>query len=83
MRFFISEDNFLSPFNSYFIAWLIAFTTFGTSSSAQFNTLVGGLKTAVDLKLKEYTLEQVLQILESDYSDKIGGNKWEAKDTTR
>lgn len=59
----------------------IAFTTFGSSSCPEFNSLVSGLKTAVDLKLKEYSLEQVLQLLEGEYNDKIGSNKWPAKDT--
>ena len=59
----------------------IAFTTFGSSSCPEFNSLVSGLKTAVDLKLKEYSLEQVLQLLEGDYNDKLGSNKWPAKDT--
>ena len=68
------KDNNMLPTDMLYIA----IRTLG-SSCPDFNSLVSGLKRTVDRKLKEYSLEQVLQTLGGDYNDKIGSNEWPGK----
>lgn len=57
------------------------FKTFGSSSCDEFNSLVNAMKNAIDLGLKEYSLEEIIHKFEADYNDRIGSSRWPAKDT--
>lgn len=54
---------------------------FGSSSCTDFNNLVGGYKLSKTLKLKTVSIDEILTAIETDYQDKIGNQKWPAKDT--
>ena len=56
---------------------------FGSSSCPDFNNLVGGFKLSKTLKLRTLTLDEILTAIEKDYQDKIGNEKWPAKEVKK
>ena len=56
---------------------------FSYSTCDKFNTLVSSIQSQLELKERDYTVERILKILESSYSDKLGSGQWTSKTSTK
>ena len=52
-------------------------------SCSRFVSKVDQIRNLIELKEKNYEVDQILNILEEDYTDKIGSGKWTAKDNNK
>ena len=56
---------------------------FSSTSCKRFEEMVSAIRANLKLKTRDYEVEEILDILETDYNDKIGSGQWTAKDTAK
>jgi hypothetical protein len=61
----------------------IILEVFEHSSCERFVTKVTQIRNSIELRTKDYQVDEILNILEEDYTDKLGSGKWTAKDSSK